>query len=190
METLNLTTNPDKETKMKIENPIIAALNANLESVLHVVDTNYRSYLQTIIYRVAECTGNIDKAFPSPSANLSHNEYHAKSVLRHLAREIHILPPVYLSDLHLLSEGVDQNGVDFLVKRHQKDTIERYEQYVNKLINKVGDCDSVTVAGDLWNYSILTITNGAVVERWKTSMILNVSKNGKVFNQFPTRKIM
>jgi hypothetical protein len=174
---------------MKIENPIITVLNANLEELLHVVDTNYRAYLQTIIDRVVACDSNIDKAFPSPSANLSHNEYHAKSVLRYLAKEIHILPPVHPSHLPLLSEGVDQNGVDFLVKRHQKDTIERYEQYVNKLINKVGDCDSATVTGDLWNYSILTITKGAVVERWKTSMILNVSKNGKVFNQFPTRKI-
>jgi hypothetical protein len=174
---------------MKIENPIITTLNANLEAVLSVADTKYRDYLQTIIDRVAACNGNIDKAFPSPLLNLSHNEYHTKSVLRYLAKKIHILPPIHPSHVPLLSEGVDQNGIDFLVKRHRQDTIERYEQYVNKLVNKIGDCDSVTVAGDLWNYNILTITKGAVDERWKTSMILNVSKNGKVFNKFSIRKI-
>lgn len=59
-----------------------------------------------------------------------------------------------------------------------------------KLIGKIGPVTSATIKGNhVWGHSVLTITNpDAVVEHWKTRQIVNVSKLGKLFNQWPTRK--
>lgn len=63
-----------------------------------------------------------------------------------------------------------------------------YIGYVRKLVTKVGACDAAELVGNyVWSLSILNVTKGATVERWKTQQIINVSKLGKVFNQWPTR---
>jgi hypothetical protein len=33
------------------------------------------------------------------------------------------------------------------------------------------------------------VTKGGTVERWKTQQIVNVSRLGKLFNQWPTRQL-
>ena len=66
-----------------------------------------------------------------------------------------------------------------------------YDAFVAKLEAKIGDdVAAAELAGNhVWNHSTLTITRtDGSVERWRTSMIINVSKLGKLFNQFPTRK--
>ena len=65
-----------------------------------------------------------------------------------------------------------------------------FDAYIAKLTAKVGECAAAEMNGHLWDYSILTITRAdASVERWKTQCIVNVSVLGKLFNQWPTRKM-
>lgn len=66
----------------------------------------------------------------------------------------------------------------------------QYESYICKLEDKVGDHSEATLAGShVWGHSVLTVTTPEGIERWQTQMIVNVSKLGKLFNQFPTRKV-
>lgn len=68
---------------------------------------------------------------------------------------------------------------------------EQYELYVAKLVGKVGPVQSAALQGNaVWSLSYLKVVkeNGEA-ETWKTRMILNVSKLGKIFNQWPTRKV-
>lgn len=74
----------------------------------------------------------------------------------------------------------------------------QYELYALKLIGKIGDCNTAELTrefGGVWGDSLLVVTKGAVLtpsfvtERWHTQMIVNRSKLGKRFSQFPTRKL-
>ena len=66
----------------------------------------------------------------------------------------------------------------------------QYQAYVAKLDAKVGHCDTAELSGNaVWTFSVLTVHKGDTVERWQTRMILNVSRRGLPFNQWPTRKL-
>ena len=68
---------------------------------------------------------------------------------------------------------------------------EQYDLFVAKLVRKIGNCESATLAGNhVWGHSILTVFKlPGKTERWKTQQIINYSKLGKAFPQWPSRKI-
>lgn len=77
------------------------------------------------------------------------------------------------------------------IERAKEDAAAQYDAFVNKLIEKIGAVASAKLEGDhVWGFSYLTVTlpDGSK-EVWKTQMIVNVSKLGKLFNQFPTRRM-
>lgn len=67
----------------------------------------------------------------------------------------------------------------------------QYDAFVAKLENKIGEVKSATLEGNhVWGYSFLTVeTIEGEKQTWKTQMIVNCSKLGNLFNQFPTRKV-
>jgi hypothetical protein len=81
--------------------------------------------------------------------------------------------------------------VERFITRAKEDAAAQYDSYVQKLIGKIGEVTAASLDGDhVWGFSYLTVTlpNGKK-EVWKTQMIVNISKLGKLFNQFPTRKM-
>lgn len=81
--------------------------------------------------------------------------------------------------------------VEKFVARRKAEAGEQYDAFVAKLISKIGNAKTAEIAGThVWGFSILTVTKlDGTVERWKTQQIVNVSKLGKYFNQWPTRKV-
>lgn len=77
------------------------------------------------------------------------------------------------------------------ISNAREDAATQYDMFVAKLVRKIGDCETATLAGShVWGHSILTVTKAdASVERWKTQTIINVSVHGKLFNQWPSRKV-
>jgi hypothetical protein len=77
------------------------------------------------------------------------------------------------------------------VERRKREAAEQYDEFVAKLIGKIGHVKSADLDGNhVWSHSILTVTKlDGTIERWKTQQIVNVSKLGKHFNQWPTRKM-
>lgn len=67
----------------------------------------------------------------------------------------------------------------------------RYDAFVSKLIGKIGEVRDATLTGNhVWSHSLLTVTKpDGSQETWKTQQIVNVSKLGKPFNQWPSRKL-
>lgn len=67
----------------------------------------------------------------------------------------------------------------------------QYEAFIGKLNSKIGTVTSAKLNGNhVWSHSILTVTKAdGTTENWKTQTIINISKLGKVFNQYPTRKV-
>lgn len=67
----------------------------------------------------------------------------------------------------------------------------QFDKYVAKMISKIGDVDSAELThsfeNNVWGYSILTVEIAGATQRWRTQQIVNTSKLGKLFNQWPTR---
>lgn len=85
-----------------------------------------------------------------------------------------------------------QEKIDRFVAESREMASLSYEGFIAKLIAKVGKTPlSAELDGNhVWGSSILYIKHfDGSEEKWKTKCILNVSKLGKLFNQWPTRKI-
>jgi hypothetical protein len=67
----------------------------------------------------------------------------------------------------------------------------QYRAYLAKMNAKIGEVISADLKGtSLWNESFLTVVKSDnVTEIWKTRLVLNQSKYGLPFFQFPTRKV-
>jgi hypothetical protein len=80
--------------------------------------------------------------------------------------------------------------IERFVAQAGEDASAQYTAFVAKLECKVSECDSAELLGDhVWGHSTLTVRKGAQTECWRTHQIINVSKLGKVFNQWPSRKV-
>ncbi|AHZ60195.1 hypothetical protein HQ81_0151 [Dickeya phage phiDP23.1] len=76
------------------------------------------------------------------------------------------------------------------IKKARRNAAHQYESFICKLEDKIGSHSAAELDGShVWGYSILTVTTPEGTQRWKTQTIINVSKLGKLFNQYPTRKV-
>ena len=88
----------------------------------------------------------------------------------------------------------DNRAKDFMDFNMLEASIQ-FDNFVAKLSRKVAQLSPVVGAeitehGDLWQFSILTCTHeDGSVTKWKTKQIINVSKHGKLFNQWPTNQV-
>ena len=77
-----------------------------------------------------------------------------------------------------------------LIDNAVKEAELNYLDYITKLENKIGvTVKTATLVGNLWSGSILTVATTEGTQRWNTKIIINQSKYGKLFNQFPSRKL-
>lgn len=136
---------------------------------------------------------DINKAAPWPSnvgVRLGHPEYQTmkgKHTLYHSLVEI--VSSTYQKDAPEIVKA-DEDRQKRFIDEARRDAEYAYEQFILKLEGKIGSHSTAVLDGDhIWGYSILTVTTPEGTERWKTQMITNVSKLGKLFNQFPSRKV-
>lgn len=86
---------------------------------------------------------------------------------------------------------VDSNYVAKYVKEAREDAAFQYEAFVAKLNKKIGPAKTARLDGNhVWSHSFLhVVTESGDAQIWKTQTIMNQSKLGKIFPQFPTRKV-
>ena len=77
------------------------------------------------------------------------------------------------------------------IQASKENAAAQYDAFIEKLEDKIGLHRSASLQGNhVWSYSILTVElETGDIQRWKTQQIINVSKLGKLFNQWPSRKI-
>ena len=85
---------------------------------------------------------------------------------------------------------MDPARVEKFVKEAREDAAAQYTAFVAKLVKKIGAHSTAVLDGNhVWGHSVLTVTTPAGVQKWKTQTIINTSKLGKIFNQYPTRMV-
>ena len=76
------------------------------------------------------------------------------------------------------------------IEMNKKSAAFSFASYIEKMAMKLGDKGIVSVSfnGRIWNRCTVTITcDDGSVTTLDTQIIVNTSKNGKLFNQWPTR---
>lgn len=86
---------------------------------------------------------------------------------------------------------IDPKLVAKFINKTKKEAAFQYDAFIVKLCTKIGTAKTATLQGDhIWNESILTIKkHDGSTEHWKTKQIENVSKLGRYFPQWPSRKL-
>jgi hypothetical protein len=182
---------------MTTENPIRAAVAPLKADAQKRAAKVAKEYIEQMVKDMEAAGWDLQKAAPYPRAGMiSGVEYNQQLTRHHLFQSL-------TQSIYKPSEEPSRHPGDprprkrnpKAEKHYIKDASElaalQYEEFILKLIGKVGECYGAQLEGNhVWGHSVLTVwKHGKDSERWKTKGIVNVSKLGKVFNQWPTRKV-
>lgn len=148
---------------------------------------------KTIIEKLSQHGFNIDAAYPRPSTNMSRAAYHAAYELRSAVEAI----VDFEKSTYRLNEPkivkVNSEKILYELEQTALDAEASFDAYVTKLNNKVGTGIVYAQMGfvnNVWSNSNLIVKkNDGSREVWNTKCIINRSKLGRWFNQFPTRQV-
>lgn len=172
-------------------NLIEAAVAPVKADAMNDAETRVRERIATIFATLEAAGWDAEIVAPYPSMNNSREFIRKAQGLRQL---VHRITKSTSSSLRFGQPDIRvayPEGVEKIVAEVREQAGVQYDAFVAKLVAKVGE--GVTGAkldgNHVWGHSILTVTKGETVERWKTQRILNHSPLGLPFNQWPTRKI-
>lgn len=142
---------------------------------------------------LAEAGGDINKAAPYPQrlhgfqheiARMRYQKFHALVVPHPDHRPSYTRNAPYIVML-------DEEKAKRFIQQRMDWAAEEYEAFVAKLVKKIGEVTKAKLIGNhVWSYSTLIVTTPDGEEQaWKTQQIVNYSKLGKPFNQWPTRRM-
>jgi hypothetical protein len=180
-----------KQEELKIRNQTDAVYQAVLPLKLAAeqnAELRTREIAARVAEELAEVGGNLNKLAPEPEYISYANSQTLKYKMEMQTRAFYIGFSVRIGKT--TKREVTAEHVEELVARAIRDAALQFEAFVFKLNDKINDpVLSASLAGNaVWTDSYLTVnTKNKGQQVWHTQMILNVSKYGKVFNQFPTR---
>jgi hypothetical protein len=173
-------------------NPIEAAVLPLKTDAIVRAERDALALMDRIFAKMDEHGWDADKAAPRGNSRADgHIQYKTKMSIHNLYLMVttYVHPTRGYNDPNLRKR--DQAVEDRFVENAKETAALQYDMFVAKLISKIGDTKTATITGNhVWGHSILTVeTADGTVERWKTQQIVNQSKLGLLFNQWPSRKI-
>lgn len=178
-------------------NPIEIAVAPLKEVAIEGAIEYAKKYLASLKSELEAANWDLRAVAPEPSARMSRSEYKIAERKRKLFLGLvnlrkdndtsirrNNMPPQYCD--------WSVTGAVAFVEEAKLETAMQFDGYVEKLTSKIGQVQDaqITVNRGVWGESVLTVTkHDGSVERWKTQQIYNISSLGKVFPQWPTRKI-
>ena len=168
--------------------PVETAVSPLKAEALARAEKDALDLIHRLIAQLEEKGWDLDKVAPRPNGQMSREQYQTMAHRHSLFERVTtwVKPTFRLNEPNLRKRS-PENEAQFVA-----DAVtlagQQYDAFVAKLIGKVGDCDSATLTGShVWGYSILTVVKGERIERWQTQQIVNQSKLGTLFNQWPSR---
>lgn len=172
-------------------NPIEAAVFPLKEDAIKRARKYAEDYIMSVIADMEKGGWDLNVVAPRPEATMSRRQYRPlmqrHNIYARLTKATWSTkrpkdPDTRARCPEYENEFIDEAGESAAVQ---------YDMFVAKLVEKIGTCYGAKLDGShVWGYSVLTVwKDNAPTERWKTQQIVNVSKLGKVFNQWPTRKL-
>lgn len=172
--------------------PVAAAILPLRDDAIARAETDAREYIARLIAKLEEAGWNLDTVAPRPKSSDNREVYVSAKRRRELFSSITTFvqdkPFRRVNDPEFRARSAEREAA-FIAAAKEAAGLQ-YDAFVAKLVAKVGQCDAAAISGNhVWHHSILTVTKGDQVERWKTQQICNVSKLGLLFNQWPSRKV-
>lgn len=177
-------------------NPIAIAVEPLRSVAVERAEAETRALIKRMFAKLEECGWDRNTAYPYPQAN--NPLFHRAKAAYDLASHITQPDPTVRADYTMRGPKIViacPSGVDRLIEEAREQAEAMFEAYVAKLTSKaakLGDTvEARLTAGDyLWSYSILDVAYAdGTHARFKTQMIINFSKYGLPFNQWPTRQM-
>ena len=180
-------------------NAIALAVEPLRAAAVEAATLKAREFLTRVSETLVKNDGDLNNFAPYPNGNMMRKDYVAALNYRKALESVTKHDEARYELEGIFSgrpRGPYYRRMDFdvsarFVKNAQEDASSQFDAYIAKLNAKIGEVKTATLEGNfVWSYSIITVTKeDGSVENWKTQMILNVSVLGKLFNQFPTRKV-
>lgn len=173
-------------------NPIAAAVAPIKDLAIARAEQDATAFIVRLLANLEAANWDLNVVAPRPLNSDDRSTYRAKSYKIGLYQSITTYSPeptfrrVSDPDYRVRDEAKEA----LFVKNAKDLAAAQYDAFVVKLIGKIGAVDTASLHGEhVWGHSILTVVKAdASVEKWKTQQIVNVSKLGTLFNQWPSRK--
>jgi len=128
---------------------------------------------------------------PYPSGNLRKADYRQAEAKYRLVRT-HFRSVKGCLSMHEPEIVVEKEDSEPRLRAQAKrDADATVDSYLHKLAGKIGKpIVSATTNGNIWDYATLTVVcEDGETQVWRTNCIINRSCLGKIFNQWPTRRV-
>jgi anion-transporting ArsA/GET3 family ATPase len=172
------------QKQFKDSSSLVKELMVHIEDFVSKAEERALESYQRVLNRLEEHEMNIDSLAPQPHSRMSTGEYRAAQNYRAFINSLVVIDngPFVKKSLAKKTKYIET------VKQQAR---EDYLAWISKMIEKIGKpVVSAVATGNPWQDSKLRVnTNDGEEQIWHTQMIINTSKYGKLFNQFPsTRK--
>lgn len=170
--------------------PVAVAIEPLREDAINRAEEEAKKIVKRVREELKENGNDLNKVAPYPESNVPRYLYWVQlSKYRLFSSLCEWRNGSYRPGEPCLAD-VDSNFVAKFVKASKESAAVQYDAFVVKLCQKVGSCESATITGNhVWSHSFLVVEKTTGKEVWKTQQIVNVSKLGKLFNQWPSRKV-
>lgn len=173
--------------------PVRIAVEPLLSQAEEAAEHYANKVIKNVMDDLAANGWDVEKCAPWPSSvgiKLGDPEYNTlkskHTVYRALTQAVN---PSYIPGAPDIVKA-DPERQRLFIEEARRNAAHQYESFICKLEDKIGSHSAAVLDGShIWGYSILTVTTPQGIQRWKTQTIINVSKLGKLFNQYPTRKV-
>lgn len=175
-------------------NPIIKAIEPLRADAQDAAEAAFRAQVAQTYTKLEEAGWDIEKVAPRAHSRMSRRDYKAAQARRWFVGSITETSEVRV---RLPGEGLivqaDLWSVEKQAARVREDAGAAFDAFGLKLVGKVGEgVTEASIKADcgVWVESTLTVTKAdGSAERWLTKRIINCSVHGKLFHQWPTRKL-
>jgi hypothetical protein len=170
--------------------PIATAVEPLRHSAVQRAEEFAEQHAQRVYANLERNGWDMRLAYPYPNSGLGRASYMMAKAAYDIAHRLTkwTKPSIRPDEPCIVVKS--EAGLAKFVQEAKDDADATYTAFIAKLEQKVGEHQRATLTGNhVWGYSILTVETAHETQRWKTQQIINVSKLGKVFNQWPTRKV-
>jgi hypothetical protein len=178
---------------VSVKSPVEAAVEPLKNDAIAYAEEMTQKQIDRVLAELAAIGGDVEVYAPYPrSTNCGRNEYLAKQAKHYFV--IDITESVDKAATRRWGEPdirvASPERIAKVIADAKAEAAAQYDAFVAKLNAKVGACDTAILKGShVWGSSMLMVTKGKTVEFWKTQQIVNVSKLGRHYLQWPSRKV-
>jgi hypothetical protein len=177
--------------KVKVS-PIALAVAPLKNDAMDAASAYGKEVIDKVAAELAKAGMDRELYAPYPKAfNMGKYEYRQKqakyALVRKLTRGLESSRRPGTPDICVM----DEEFCEKFITECREQAAGQYENFVAKLVHKIGDCESAKLSGNhVWSNSLLKVVKAdGSIENWKTQQITNRSVLGKYFPQWPSRQV-